>query len=99
MSKLFEKIKETDSYLHIQKRTQELKISVELSPEFNRYKGFHNSGFSGLYALYAFMGACFSMGCTVVTKPLISHSFPLSQIERGVELMERKHALRVMIEP
>ena len=35
----------------------------------------------------------------VKTKPLISHSFPLSQIDRGIALMEQKQALKVMLEP
>jgi 2-desacetyl-2-hydroxyethyl bacteriochlorophyllide A dehydrogenase len=35
----------------------------------------------------------------VETRSLVSHSFPLSQIDRGISLMEERQALKVMIEP
>jgi len=35
----------------------------------------------------------------VKTKPLVTHRFPLKSIQEGIEVMEEKKAIKVMIEP
>jgi imidazoleglycerol-phosphate dehydratase len=67
MPKLFTRISETEQYLHIQKVTQELKIDVELSTEFNRYKVDTTLNFLDHMLYTLSWGSCYSIGCTVET--------------------------------
>jgi len=67
MAPLFTRIKEAERYLKLQKKTHELSITVELSPDFNNYKVDTTLTFLD-HMLYTFSwGACFSIGCVVET--------------------------------
>jgi imidazoleglycerol-phosphate dehydratase len=67
MAKLFTRIEERDNYLKLKKETHELKIVVELSTEFQRFKIDTTLNFLD-HMLYTFSwGSCISIGSVVET--------------------------------
>ena len=67
MAKLFTLLKESEDYLNIQKETQELKITVELSTVFKKLRVDTTLHFLDHMLYTLSWGACISIGCIVET--------------------------------